>query len=136
MNIHAHVYQIPLVFLFFFTLSFYLPYPIAEYDDGGKLMVYSRWGRVGVKGQDKLNGPYKSPESAIQEFEQKFYAKTKNQWSNRKEFVCHPKCYAWLEMDYTETERVFVCVSTTGTYKRNLHLFHPSMMQRLLLQAS
>lgn len=29
---------------------------------------------------------------------------------------------------------MFVCVSTTGTYKRNLHLFHPSMMQRFLLE--
>lgn len=102
MNIHAHASQIPLIFC---TLIFCLPNPIAESDDGSRLMVYNRWGRVGVKGQDKLHGPYTSPECAIQEFEQKFYAKTKNQWSDRKEFVCHQKSYTWLEMDYTETQK-------------------------------
>lgn len=68
-------------------------------------MVYNRWGRVGIKGQDKLDGPYTSLECAIQEFEQKFYGKTKNQWSGRKDFVCYPKCYRWLEMDYSETDK-------------------------------
>ncbi|KAK3020850.1 hypothetical protein RJ639_045532 [Escallonia herrerae] len=77
---------------------------VLESDDGCTFMVYNRWGRVGVKGQDKLYGPYASAEAAIQEFEQKFYGKTKNQWSDRTEFVCHPKSYAWLEMDYTEKE--------------------------------
>ncbi|KAK2965174.1 hypothetical protein RJ640_019929, partial [Escallonia rubra] len=77
---------------------------VLESDDGCAFMVYNRWGRVGVKGQDKLYGPYTSAEAAIQEFEQKFYAKTMNQWSDRTEFVCHPKSYAWLEMDYTEKE--------------------------------
>ena len=77
----------------------------AESDDGGKFMVYARWGRVGVKGQDKLQGPLTSRESAISEFEQKFYAKTKNYWSNRKDFIGHPKCYTWLEMDYNDKEQ-------------------------------
>ena len=67
-------------------------------------MVYNRWGRVGIKGQDKLHGPYTSLDCAIKEFELKFFAKTKNQWSSRKDFVSYPKCYRWLEMDYTETD--------------------------------
>ncbi|XP_057426984.1 poly [ADP-ribose] polymerase 2 [Lotus japonicus] len=75
-----------------------------EADNGGNFLVYNRWGRVGVKGQDKLHGPYTSRESAIQEFEQKFLAKTNNAWSDRKNFVCHPKSYAWLEMDYSGKE--------------------------------
>ncbi|KAL5791843.1 hypothetical protein ACOSP7_000437 [Xanthoceras sorbifolium] len=29
-----------------------------ESNDGGKFMVYSRWGRVEIKGQDKLQGTY------------------------------------------------------------------------------
>lgn len=78
---------------------------LLESDDGLRYMVYNRWGRVGIKGQDKLHGPYTSLECAIQEFEQKFFAKTKNQWSGRKDFVCYPKCYRWLEMDYTETDK-------------------------------
>ncbi|GJW40402.1 poly [ADP-ribose] polymerase 2 [Tanacetum coccineum] len=75
---------------------------VTESDDGSRYMVYNRWGRVGIKGQDKLHGPYTSKQSAIDEFEQKFLAKTKNYWSNRKQFVSHPKCYTWLEMDYNE----------------------------------
>ncbi|XP_030487043.2 poly [ADP-ribose] polymerase 2 [Cannabis sativa] len=76
-----------------------------ESDDGGRFMVYFRWGRVGVKGQEKLQGPYTSQESAIQEFEQKFHAKTKNHWSDRKDFFSYPKSYTWLEMDYSENEK-------------------------------
>lgn len=83
--------------------KFYL-IQVLEADDGGRFMVFYRWGRVGVKGQDKLQGPYTSRDSAIQEFEQKFYAKTKNHWSDRKEFICYPKTYTWLEMDYSERE--------------------------------
>ena len=78
---------------------------LAEADNGGKFLVYNRWGRVGLKGQDKIHGPYTSRESAIQEFEQKFLAKTKNAWSDRNDFVCHPKSYAWLEMDYSGKEK-------------------------------
>ncbi|KAI8522658.1 hypothetical protein RHMOL_Rhmol13G0013300 [Rhododendron molle] len=78
---------------------------VLESDNGGRFMVYCRWGRVGVKGQDKLHGPYSSRDSAIEEFEQKFLAKTRNYWPNRKEFICHPRSYAWLEMDYTDREK-------------------------------
>ncbi|XP_071721412.1 poly [ADP-ribose] polymerase 2 [Rutidosis leptorrhynchoides] len=73
-----------------------------ESDDGSTFMVYNRWGRVGVKGQDKLHGPYTGVQSALDEFEQKFYAKTKNYWSDRKQFISQPKLYTWLEMDYNE----------------------------------
>uniref|UniRef100_A0A803M9J2 Poly [ADP-ribose] polymerase n=1 Tax=Chenopodium quinoa TaxID=63459 RepID=A0A803M9J2_CHEQI len=78
---------------------------VLEVDGGGLYMVYNRWGRVGVKGQDKLFGPYSCRESATKEFEAKFLAKTKNHWSNRKDFVSYPKCYTWLEMDYSEKEQ-------------------------------
>ncbi|KAL6957899.1 Poly [ADP-ribose] polymerase 2 [Sarracenia purpurea var. burkii] len=78
---------------------------VLESDDGGRFIVYNRWGRVGVKGQDKLHGPYTLRDSAIKEFEQKFLAKTNNYWSDRNDFICHPKCYTWLEMDYTDREK-------------------------------
>uniref|UniRef100_A0A2N9EGW1 Poly [ADP-ribose] polymerase n=1 Tax=Fagus sylvatica TaxID=28930 RepID=A0A2N9EGW1_FAGSY len=52
-----------------------------ESDSGGTFMVYNR------------------------KFEQKFFAKTKNQWCTRKEFICHPKSYTWLEMDYSVKEK-------------------------------
>ncbi|XP_021906919.1 poly [ADP-ribose] polymerase 2 isoform X2 [Carica papaya] len=78
---------------------------LLESDDARTYMVYNRWGRVGIKGQDKLFGPYNMREAAIAEFEKKFYDKTKNHWFARKEFVFHPKCYMWLEMDYDGKEK-------------------------------
>ncbi|KAG9443824.1 hypothetical protein H6P81_015164 [Aristolochia fimbriata] len=78
---------------------------VLESDVGGTFMVYNRWGRVGVRGQDKLHGPFTSRESAITEFELKFLQKTKNHWSDRQNFVSHLKCYTWLEMDYGEAEK-------------------------------
>ncbi|GAU43747.1 hypothetical protein TSUD_36410 [Trifolium subterraneum] len=87
---------------------------VLESDDGGQFLVYNRWGRVGIKGQDKLHGPYSSRESAIQEFEQKFSAKTKNAWSDRKNFVFHPKSYVWLEMDYSSKEKESTVTENPG----------------------
>ena len=77
---------------------------IAEHDSGKKYHVYTRWGRVGVQGQDKLFGPYSNSAEAIAEFEGKFFDKTKNQWTNRHNFVAYPKKYTWLEIDYEEKD--------------------------------
>ncbi|XP_050138423.1 poly [ADP-ribose] polymerase 2-like isoform X6 [Malus sylvestris] len=82
--------------------KFYL-IQVLESDVGGSFMIYYRWGRVGVKGQNKL-APHASRESAINEFKQKFYDKTRNDWSNRKMFQPIPSCYMWIEMDYNEKE--------------------------------
>lgn len=76
-----------------------------ELDGGGTFMVYNRWGRVGARGQDKLFGPFTTRDGAVQEFEQKFFAKTKNHWSDRKDFVSHAKCYTLLEMDYSKSKK-------------------------------
>uniref|UniRef100_A0A3Q7HSR1 Poly [ADP-ribose] polymerase n=1 Tax=Solanum lycopersicum TaxID=4081 RepID=A0A3Q7HSR1_SOLLC len=76
---------------------------VLENDSGGNFLVYTRWGRVGAKGGTKISGPYTSAYDATAEFESKFYDKTKNDWSNRKDFFCQPKHYTWLEMDYAET---------------------------------
>ncbi|GAU43748.1 hypothetical protein TSUD_36420, partial [Trifolium subterraneum] len=76
---------------------------LAKSDDGGNFLIYTRWGRVGKKGQDKLHD-YSSRESAIYEFKQKFLAKTKNDWSHRKKNVFYPKSYVWLETDYSGKE--------------------------------
>ncbi|XP_020239464.1 poly [ADP-ribose] polymerase 2 [Cajanus cajan] len=87
---------------------------VLESDKGGEFLVYNRWGRVGIKGQDKIHGPYRSCESAIQEFEQKFLAKTKNDWSNRNNFVSYPKSYAWLQMDYSGKENESIVTENPG----------------------
>ncbi|XP_031496360.1 poly [ADP-ribose] polymerase 2 [Nymphaea colorata] len=75
---------------------------VLESDDHRSYMVYLRWGRVGVKGQNKLIGPYSSRVDAIKEFESKFHSKTNNCWSSRQQFISFPKYYTWLEMDYSE----------------------------------
>lgn len=100
---------------------------LLESDGGGEYMVYNRWGRVGVKGQDKIFGPYNLQDTAINEFEQKFFAKTKNHWSNRRQFTSYPKCYTWLEMDYSanQKEESVVCKkpdSTINIQPRNTKL--------------
>jgi poly [ADP-ribose] polymerase len=77
---------------------------VLESDSKKTYMVYTRWGRVGVKGQSKLDGPYDSWDRAIEIFTNKFNDKTKNYWSDRKEFIPHPKSYTWLEMDYGKEE--------------------------------
>ncbi|KAL0712179.1 hypothetical protein Bca4012_019157 [Brassica carinata] len=73
---------------------------VLESDNQKTYMVYFRWGRVGVKGQSKLEGPFDSWDRAIAIFSNKFLDKTKNFWSDRKEFIPHPKLYTWIEMDY------------------------------------
>lgn len=78
---------------------------VLEFDGAGRYMLFNRWGRVGSKGQQKLNGPYMSKHLATTEFESKFYDKTSNNWCDRQNFVAHPKKYAWLEMDYTKTDQ-------------------------------
>ncbi|MED6157274.1 hypothetical protein PIB30_021774 [Stylosanthes scabra] len=60
---------------------------VLESDDGSKFLVYNRWRRVGVKGQDKIHGPFTSHAHAIVEFEEKFLAKTKNALSDRKNLL-------------------------------------------------
>ncbi|CAH8350362.1 unnamed protein product [Eruca vesicaria subsp. sativa] len=64
----------------------------------------NKWGRVGVTGHIKLDGPYDACDPAVEIFSNKFYDKTQNHWSDRKEFILHPKSYAWLEMDYGKEE--------------------------------
>lgn len=86
-------------------------------------MVYNRWGRVGMKGQDKIFGPYNLQDTAINEFEQKFFAKTKNHWSNRRQFTSYPKCYTWLEMDYSANQKEESVVSSFITKILNSFVF-------------
>jgi poly [ADP-ribose] polymerase len=63
--------------------------------------VYTRWGRVGVQGRDKLFD-FPSKELAIMEFKSKFYEKTRNNWETRQDFKPEKKKYTWLERDYTD----------------------------------
>ena len=87
-------------------------------------MVYNRWGRVGVRGQQKLHGPFSTRDEGIYEFERKFEDKTNNAWSERKNFKFYAKKYTWLEMDYGEVDRETVRsdLSFIICYSAVLHL--------------
>ncbi|GLD64430.1 poly [ADP-ribose] [Lates japonicus] len=63
-----------------------------------KYYSWNRWGRVGEVGQSKLN-PCNKVEDAIKDFEKKFKDKTKNNWSNRMNFVSHAGKYTLIEVD-------------------------------------
>jgi len=76
---------------------------VLKKDNSNNYFFWTRWGRVGEKGQFKLlNCP--SKDSAISQFKAKFRDKTANSWDDRKNFVKKNKKYFLLERDYGVTE--------------------------------
>ncbi|XP_033822504.1 protein mono-ADP-ribosyltransferase PARP3 [Periophthalmus magnuspinnatus] len=69
--------------------------------------TWTRWGRVGETGQNKVS-TFKAVEQAIKEFEKKFKDKTKNNWSDRDDFVSHPGKYTLIEVDGEQDAEVKV----------------------------
>lgn len=61
----------------------------------------------GEVGQSKLS-PFPNPENAIKDFEKKFKDKTKNNWSDRLNFVSHPGKYTLIEVDGEQDAEVKV----------------------------
>ncbi|XP_029991389.1 protein mono-ADP-ribosyltransferase PARP3-like [Sphaeramia orbicularis] len=82
-------------------------YVIQVLKDGNQFYAWNRWGRVGEVGQSKLS-PFPNPESAIKDFEKKFKDKTKNNWSDRLNFVSHPGKYTLIEVDGEQDAEVKV----------------------------
>ncbi|XP_008295097.1 protein mono-ADP-ribosyltransferase PARP3 [Stegastes partitus] len=74
---------------------------------GNKYYSWNRWGRVGEAGQNKLN-PFDKVENAVKDFEKKFKDKTKNNWSDRMDFVSHAGKYTLIEVDGEEDAEVTV----------------------------
>lgn len=62
--------------------------------------TFTRWGRVGVPGQQALAGPFGSADAALSVFYSKFNTKTKNSWQNRANFVKYAGKYQLIEMNY------------------------------------
>jgi len=73
-----------------------------EADAGSKYWTFTRWGRVGVPGQQALKGPFSNPGAAIAEFKSKFLAKTKNRFEDRDNFVKYGGKYQLIEMNYDD----------------------------------
>ncbi|TDH14002.1 hypothetical protein EPR50_G00039960 [Perca flavescens] len=69
--------------------------------------TWNRWGRVGERGQMKLTR-FDTLENAVKDFEKKFKDKTKNNWSNRSDFVSHQGKYTLIEVDGEQDAEVKV----------------------------
>ncbi|KAJ3319355.1 Poly [ADP-ribose] polymerase 2 [Boothiomyces sp. JEL0866] len=74
---------------------------LLQNDTSGSFAVWTRWGRVGVDGQSKLDN-FGSLLAAVSAFEKKFNDKTKNHWQNRANFVKYPGKYFLIERDFEE----------------------------------
>lgn len=48
--------------------------------NGSEYFSWSRWGRVGERGQSRMEGPYEAAEGAVTSFEKKFKDKTGHVW--------------------------------------------------------
>ncbi|KAG9277107.1 poly ADP-ribose polymerase 3 [Astyanax mexicanus] len=82
-------------------------YVIQVLVDGGTYYCWTRWGRVGESGQNNLAGPTNA-DAAIKNFEKKFKDKTKNNWSDRENFVSHSGKYTLIEVDGDQDAEVKV----------------------------
>ncbi|KAJ8259792.1 hypothetical protein GJAV_G00173510 [Gymnothorax javanicus] len=83
-------------------------YIIQVLKSGKSYYCWTRWGRVGEVGQNKLFGSYSSPDKAVSDFEKKYKDKTKNNWSDRANFVSHAGKYTLIEVDGDEEAEIKV----------------------------
>jgi poly [ADP-ribose] polymerase len=82
----------------------YYAIQLLESDQGKKYSVWNHWGRVGFKGQSSLTHCGSDLEKAMDLFCQKFFSKTKNEWSARNKFVKHSGKYDLVKIDYKAKE--------------------------------
>jgi len=75
-------------------------YFIQSLTKGGKLFLWTRWGRVGdaKSSQSKLEGPF-DEKKGKKAFESKFASKTQNKWSDRGAFKPKPGKYTLIDVD-------------------------------------
>lgn len=77
------------------------------------MAYFSRWGRVGLDGQNSLNN-FSALAMAMDWFCQKFNDKTKNIWQERHQFVQRPQKYFLVERDFGEDEPPLEVKPTTS----------------------
>ncbi|KAL1688372.1 PARP-1-like protein [Schizophyllum commune] len=66
--------------------------------------LYTRWGRVGERGQNQLKGPW-PPATAVSEFKKQFKAKAAVPWEQRVGMVAKKGKYFWLERDFGDEDK-------------------------------
>ena len=86
--------------------KFYVIQALQE-DKSGKCYCWTRWGRVGENGQNRLM-PCTNAAMACKQFEQKFREKTRNNFVSVKkgevEFKTVPGLYTMIEIDYGNSD--------------------------------
>jgi poly [ADP-ribose] polymerase len=78
-------------------------YVLQMLEKGSSYYVWTRWGRVGERGQFKNMGPM-GIDKAIKDFEKKFKDKTGNEWGSRANFKPKSGKYTLIEMDYDDED--------------------------------
>lgn len=78
-------------------------YVLQLLEKGSNYYVWTRWGRVGERGQFKNMGPM-DINRAIKDFEKKFKDKTGNLWDARANFKPKSGKYTLIEMDYDDED--------------------------------
>ncbi|KII86355.1 hypothetical protein PLICRDRAFT_164856 [Plicaturopsis crispa FD-325 SS-3] len=68
-----------------------------------QVILFTRWGRVGERGQSQTKGPF-PPSVAISEFKKQFKAKAATNWEERKGMVAKKGKYMWLERTFEDEE--------------------------------
>ncbi|KAI8926209.1 poly polymerase catalytic domain-containing protein [Entophlyctis helioformis] len=107
-------------------------------DSGSTHHVWTRWGRVGVSGQTKLSS-FGSYAQAFSDFCKKFTDKTKNQWSERANFVKHPGKYFLIERDFGQwRQQAWACLPDSKLKPPVLDLmkliFNMDMMSQQMME--
>ena len=76
---------------------------VLQHDSGAPFYFWSRWGRVGERGQSSLAS---SPtlQTVKAQFEKKFKDKTAQPWAERDQFVSRPGKYTLILRDYSADE--------------------------------
>lgn len=65
---------------------------------------------------------FSDPEGAVKDFEKKFKDKTKNNWSDRLDFVSHPGKYTLIEVDGEEDAEVKVMLMSISREQGALNM--------------
>ena len=84
--------------------KFFILQVLEEDGNKGKYYFFTRWGRVGMTGQKKME-PCKTVEAAKAAFKKKFKEKTGNGWEERGKFVSKANKYVLIHKDYKIEEQ-------------------------------
>ncbi|EIW86354.1 PARP-domain-containing protein [Coniophora puteana RWD-64-598 SS2] len=81
--------------------KFYVIQVLHPAGNDNQCFMFTRWGRVGERGQSKSN-PLTSPTGAVSDFKKQFRAKSGVAWESRHGMVAGKGKYTWLERSFED----------------------------------